>query len=87
MFHHFARYGPVIVRLKYMHHSSYLATLQYIHFIKIDRKVAYLTMRNAISVSYFFQLIEAEWRMYALVNESSLGQIMACRLVGANPLS
>ena len=33
------------------------------------------------------KLIEAEWRIYALVNLSSLFQIMACRLIGAKPLS
>ena len=33
------------------------------------------------------KLIEAEWRMYASVNLSSLVQIKACRLVGAKPLS
>ena len=32
-------------------------------------------------------LIEAEWRIYASVNYPSLGQIMACRLAGAKPLS
>ena len=32
-------------------------------------------------------LIEAEWRIYALVNLPSLVQIMACRLAGAKPLS
>ena len=34
-----------------------------------------------------FQLIEAEWRIYASVNQPSLVQIMACRLDGAKPLS
>ena len=34
-----------------------------------------------------FKLIEAEWRIYASVNYPSLVQIMACRLVGAKPLS
>ena len=32
-------------------------------------------------------LIEAEWRMYASINKPSFVQIMACRLVGAKPLS
>ena len=32
-------------------------------------------------------LIEAEWRIYASVNLTSLVQIMACRLFGAKPLS
>ena len=32
-------------------------------------------------------LIEAKWRIYASVNLPSLVQIMACRLVGAKPLS
>ena len=33
------------------------------------------------------QLIEAEWRMYASVKWPSLFQVMASRLVGAQPLS
>ena len=33
------------------------------------------------------ELIEAEWRIYASVNQPSLVQIMACRLVGVKPLS
>ena len=33
------------------------------------------------------KLIEAGWRIYASVNLPSLVQIMACRLVGAKPLS
>ena len=36
---------------------------------------------------YSLKLIEAEWRIYASVNLPSLVQIMACRLVGAKPLS
>ena len=35
----------------------------------------------------FVWLIEAEWRIYASVNEPALDQIMACRLFGAHPLS
>ena len=36
----------------------------------------------------FLSLIdEAEWRIYASVNYQPLVQIMACRLVGAKPLS
>ena len=31
--------------------------------------------------------VEAEWRIYASVNFPPLVQIMACRLVGAKPLS
>ena len=31
--------------------------------------------------------IEAEGRIYASVNQSAFVQIMACRLVGAKPLS
>ena len=44
-------------------------------------------------LSYFkeywcvYQLIEAEWPIYALANIPPLVQIMACRLVGAKPLS
>ena len=32
------------------------------------------------------ELIEAEWRIYASVNYSSLVQITACRMAGAKPL-
>ena len=32
-------------------------------------------------------LMEAEWRIYSSINLPSLVQIMACRLVGAKPLS
>ena len=32
-------------------------------------------------------LIEAEWRIYASVQITTLVQIMACRLIGAKPLS
>ena len=35
----------------------------------------------------FVKLIEADWRIYSSVNRPSLVQIMACRLVGAKPLS
>ena len=41
------------------------------------------TLRYAVMV----ELIEAEWRLYASINKPSLVQIMACRLVGAEPLS
>ena len=33
------------------------------------------------------KIIEAEWRIYASINYPSLVQIMACRLIGAKPLS
>ena len=33
------------------------------------------------------QLIEAKWRIYVVVNYASLIQIMACRLIGAKPIS
>ena len=39
------------------------------------------------SLHSHLQLIEAEWRIYASVIKPSLVQIMACRLVGAKPLS
>ena len=31
--------------------------------------------------------IEAEWSLYVSVNQTSFVQIIACRLVGTNPLS
>ena len=40
-----------------------------------------------ILLSPLFQLIEAEWRIYASVHYPSLVQIMARRLAGANSLS
>ena len=43
--------------------------------------------RRIYQNSSSFINIEAEWRMYASVIKSSLVQIMACRLVGAKPLS
>ena len=36
---------------------------------------------------HVFLLIEADWRIYASVNFPPLIQIIACRLVGAKPLS
>ena len=33
------------------------------------------------------KLIDAEWRIYELVKHTNIGQIMACRLTGAKPLS
>ena len=43
--------------------------------------------REHKDISVLLWLTEAEWRIYALVNYPSLVQIMACRLVGAKPLS
>ena len=44
-----------------------------------------------VSIEYrnagLIKLIEAEWRIYASVNFPSFVQIMACRLIGAKPLS
>ena len=48
--------------------------------------VVFLVNQKSSEVN-FYQLIEAEWRIYASVNLPSLVQIMACRLVGAKPLS
>ena len=55
--------------------------------IHIDKKApagGIYTLRDWNETVY---LIEAEWRTYASVNLPSLVQIMACRLVGAKPLS
>ena len=53
--------------------------------------VAPVAIPGKIILTLYFskglQLIEAEWRIYALVNKPSLVQIMACRLDGAKPLS
>ena len=43
--------------------------------------------KNNICTRVIGHLIEAEWRKYASVNRPSLVQLMACRLVGAKPLS
>ena len=54
---------------------------------------AHETKQNLLRTFYFKYgfilklIIEAEWRIYASVNFSFLVQIMACRLVGAKPLS
>ena len=53
-------------------------------------KVGHLYGENEQDIpvgEFTVKLIEAEWRRYASVNLSSLVQIMACRLVGAKPLS
>ena len=47
--------------------------------------IPYLTIH--VEVILIGELIEAEWRIYASVKWSSLFQLMACRLVGAKPLS
>ena len=44
-------------------------------------------LKHRITIFMQLLLIEAEWRIYASVNIPSLVQIMACRLVGAKPLS
>ena len=44
-------------------------------------------LRSTLGITEEPWHIEAEWRIYASVNQSSLVQIMACRLVGAKPLS
>ena len=50
--------------------------------------VSYLTFYTRMYCVYTYHyLIEAERRIYASVNLQSLFQIMACRLVGAKPLS
>ena len=40
-----------------------------------------------IFIIYIAWLIEGEWRIYASVNKPTLVYKMACRLVGAKPLS
>ena len=58
----------------------------YVFVLKLDTFTE-KTNKTFQSVSSQLKLIEAEWRRYASVNLSSLVQIMACRLVGAKPLS
>ena len=65
---------------------------KYNHFF-ISRRVTYYNIKlirpfRSWHLSWNVnQLIEAEWRIYAWVNFPSLVQIMACRLIGAKPLS
>ena len=48
---------------------------------------AWFLRKSTHKYKHISQLIEAVWRIYASVNFPSLAQIMACRLVGAKPLS
>ena len=62
-----------------MYRSSYIVSLVFLFMSQFSVFIG--------TICAICTIIEAEWRLHASVNSSSLIPMMACRLVGAEPLS